>query len=148
LLSVCLGRQVPRADQLLLWFSGLRGAVSFALVLSFPSPHRRALIATTAWTVLTTVLVFGGSTPLLLRRLQPLRSIGAENATSAAAAGGADGLEHTRLDDEADGDATEFDQPATDSRLMQVLAQDSLTWDTAILTRRCLPSSENRSSPV
>jgi hypothetical protein len=97
---------------------------------------------------LTTVLVFGGSTPLLLRRLQPLRSIGAENATSAAAAGGADGLEHTRLDDEADGDATEFDQPATDSRLVQVLAQDSLTWDTAILTRRCLPSSENRSSPV
>jgi NhaP-type Na+/H+ or K+/H+ antiporter len=39
-----------------LWFGGLRGAVAFALVLSFPSSYRATLVGTTAWSVWACVL--------------------------------------------------------------------------------------------
>jgi NhaP-type Na+/H+ or K+/H+ antiporter len=56
-------------------FSGLRGAVAFALALSFPGTHRDEWVATTMLIVLATVFVMGGGTvPMLdylkIRRLK------------------------------------------------------------------------------
>ena len=115
--------KLTNAEQLLLWWSGLRGAVAFALVLSFPSPHRRQLIATTAWIVLITVFVCGGSTPALLRRLQIGATLGGEGGGGGAEE---DGLQHSRLEED-DVDA-EFDQPATTSRLLQMWYRAELSF--------------------
>ena len=52
-----------------LCFGGLRGAVAFALVLSFPSVHRATLVGTTAWVVMITTIVGGAGAPVVLRRL-------------------------------------------------------------------------------
>eukprot|EP01048_Picozoa_sp_COSAG05_P004659 COSAG05_NODE_259_length_12737_cov_42.436145_6_plen_188_part_00 len=58
-----------KKELIALWAGGLRGAIAFALVLSFPSAHRATLIGTTAWVVLITTVVGGGAAPFMLRRL-------------------------------------------------------------------------------
>lgn len=57
---------LSKSQQMVLWCGGLRGAVAFALVLSFPSSWRSTLIGTVAWIVFATTLVGGAGTPLLL----------------------------------------------------------------------------------
>ncbi|KAL9179696.1 hypothetical protein ACHAXT_008986 [Thalassiosira profunda] len=56
----------------MLWFSGLRGAVSYALVKTFPNTtgHQTIFVVTTAMIVLLTTFVFGGTTDLMLRVLR------------------------------------------------------------------------------
>lgn len=58
--------------QCVMWFSGLRGAVAFALStqLQFTAEQRSVLITSTLIIVLFTILVFGGSTLPLLKLLQ------------------------------------------------------------------------------
>lgn len=66
--------KITNKMQFVMWFSGLRGAISYALSLHlvFSSEEsRRVLITTTLIIVLFTTLVFGGSTMPLLRYLQP-----------------------------------------------------------------------------
>ena len=62
-------RAITRNQQHALWLGGLRGAVAFALVLSFPSAHRTVLVGTVAWVIFFTTLVGGAGSPYLLRRL-------------------------------------------------------------------------------
>lgn len=67
--------KISTKNQLIMWFSGLRGAVAFALSLNFPSINgsddtRRAVISTTLAVVLFTVIVLGGGTMPLLRLLR------------------------------------------------------------------------------
>lgn len=67
--------KISTKNQLIMWFSGLRGAVAFALSLNFPSVNgsddtRRAVISTTLAVVLFTVIVLGGGTMPLLRLLR------------------------------------------------------------------------------
>ncbi|KAI9175833.1 monovalent cation:H+ antiporter, CPA1 (nhx1) [Blastocladiella emersonii ATCC 22665] len=70
--SAALGPDViPRNHQIMLWWAGLRGAVSFALALEFTSassdPRVPALIqSTTLVIVLATVVIFGGTVPQAL----------------------------------------------------------------------------------
>ncbi|ACI65746.1 predicted protein, partial [Phaeodactylum tricornutum CCAP 1055/1] len=56
----------------MLWFSGLRGAVAYACVRSFPDTfgHRREFILATMVMVLVTVFGLGGTTEIMLHRLQ------------------------------------------------------------------------------
>lgn len=66
--------KITKKMQFVMWFSGLRGAISYALSLhlEFSSEEsRRVLITTTLIIVLFTTVVFGGSTMPLLRYLQP-----------------------------------------------------------------------------
>lgn len=66
--------KITNRMQFVMWFSGLRGAISYALSLhlEFSSEEsRRVMITTTLIIVLFTTLVFGGSTMPLLRYLQP-----------------------------------------------------------------------------
>ena len=69
---------IPRSVQLVLWFSGLRGAMSFALVEFIPiydkvsghgSPFKPELKAMTCASIFFTIFVFGGATFYLLRFL-------------------------------------------------------------------------------
>ena len=55
-----------------MWFSGLRGAISYALSLhlEFSDETRHVIITTTLIIVLFTTLIFGGSTMPLMKLLQ------------------------------------------------------------------------------
>lgn len=55
-----------------MWFSGLRGAISYALSLhlNFSDETRHVIITTTLIIVLFTTLVFGGSTMPLLKYMR------------------------------------------------------------------------------
>lgn len=60
--------------QFVMWFSGLRGAISYALSLHLELNNeetRRVMITTTLIIVLFTTVVFGGATMPLLKYLQP-----------------------------------------------------------------------------
>jgi len=56
----------------IMWFSGLRGAISYALSLhlDFSDETRHVIITTTLIIVLFTTLIFGGSTMPLLKFLR------------------------------------------------------------------------------
>mmetsp|Transcript_11750 Transcript_11750/g.35822 ORF Transcript_11750/g.35822 Transcript_11750/m.35822 type:complete len:583 (+) Transcript_11750:234-1982(+) len=72
--------KISAKSQFIMWFSGLRGAIAFALSLNFPGGNeltRRVVISTTLAIVLFTVIVLGGGT---LPILQLLRVEGANSA--------------------------------------------------------------------
>jgi hypothetical protein len=59
---------IPWKTAHMLWFSGLRGAVSYALVKTFPQTGNENMFAvTTMMIVLITTFVFGGATEAALR---------------------------------------------------------------------------------
>lgn len=74
--------EIPVPDQTVLWWGGLRGAVSIALALSVPAslPGREVVIATVFGTVLFTLLVQGLTIQPVLKKLdllddQPMRQL-------------------------------------------------------------------------
>ncbi|XP_071869871.1 na[+]/H[+] hydrogen exchanger 1 isoform X1 [Bombus fervidus] len=64
--------QITRKMMFIMWFSGLRGAISYALSLhlDFSDETRHVIITTTLIIVLFTTLIFGGSTMPLLKFLR------------------------------------------------------------------------------
>ncbi|KAL0271342.1 UNVERIFIED_CONTAM: hypothetical protein PYX00_008459 [Menopon gallinae] len=64
--------QITRKMMFIMWFSGLRGAISYALSLhlEFSNETRHVIITTTLIIVLVTTLIFGGSTMPLMKFLQ------------------------------------------------------------------------------
>jgi len=63
--------KIPWSKANMLWFSGLRGAVSYALVRTFPhTGNEQIFIVTTVLIVLLTTFLFGGSTEWALNKLQ------------------------------------------------------------------------------
>jgi NhaP-type Na+/H+ or K+/H+ antiporter len=63
-----LGRRekITRDMQIVMWFAGLRGAVSFALSLSVSSENRPYIVTTTLTVVVVTTFILGGFTEKLL----------------------------------------------------------------------------------
>lgn len=61
--------QITRRMMFIMWFSGLRGAISYALSLhlEFSEETRHVIITTTLIIVLFTTLIFGGSTMPLMK---------------------------------------------------------------------------------
>lgn len=61
--------QITRKMMFIMWFSGLRGAISYALSLhlEFSNETRHVIITTTLIIVLFTTLIFGGSTMPLMK---------------------------------------------------------------------------------
>lgn len=64
--------KITKRMMFIMWFSGLRGAISYALSLhlEFSDETRHVIITTTLIIVLVTTLVFGGSTMPLMKFLQ------------------------------------------------------------------------------
>jgi hypothetical protein len=58
--------KVPVKMQLVIWFAGLRGAISFALSLNMPMQNRDLYVSTTLSIVVFTTVVFGGLTEPIL----------------------------------------------------------------------------------
>ncbi|CAI7849760.1 unnamed protein product, partial [Closterium sp. NIES-53] len=68
-LSNCTqSNKIPTNMILMMWLSGLRGAIAFALALNMPQ-RNPAIISTTLFVVVLTTVVMGGSTCPLLRAL-------------------------------------------------------------------------------
>eukprot|EP00249_Psilotum_nudum_P005527 c18970_g1_i1 orf=165-1526(+) len=67
-------KHIAKNQQHALWFSGLRGAMAFALALQsvtdLPDNHGRVLLTTTLLTIFFTVLLIGGSTSYVLKSLK------------------------------------------------------------------------------
>lgn len=68
--------QITKKMMFIMWFSGLRGAISYALSLhlNFSTETRNVIITTTLIIVLVTTLIFGGSTMPLLKFLQATKN--------------------------------------------------------------------------
>ena len=58
--------KITRNEQIMLWFSGLRGAMAFALSIEVPSDNPRVFLTTTLIMAIVTILVFGGLTISML----------------------------------------------------------------------------------
>lgn len=67
-------RQIPLKHQRALWYSGLRGAMAFALALQsvhdLPEGHGQTIFTATTAIIVLTVLLIGGSTGTMLEALQ------------------------------------------------------------------------------
>ncbi|KAG5516191.1 hypothetical protein RHGRI_037031 [Rhododendron griersonianum] len=67
-------RQIPLKHQKALWYSGLRGAMAFALALQsvhdLPEGHGQTIFTATTAIVVLTVLLIGGSTGTMLEALK------------------------------------------------------------------------------
>ncbi|KAM7279523.1 hypothetical protein ACFE04_006657 [Oxalis oulophora] len=67
-------RKIPMKHQKALWYSGLRGAMAFALALQsihdLPEGHGQTIVTATTAIVILTVLLIGGSTGTMLEALQ------------------------------------------------------------------------------
>lgn len=62
-------RRFEKVEMHMVWFSGLRGAIAYALSTQFPGPHRRCVMSLTMAVVLATVWGLGGTTVPMLRHL-------------------------------------------------------------------------------
>uniref|UniRef100_A0A7S2ZKC0 Sodium/hydrogen exchanger n=2 Tax=Rhodosorus marinus TaxID=101924 RepID=A0A7S2ZKC0_9RHOD len=133
------GEKISQKTQFIMWFSGLRGAIAFALSLNFPGGNeetRRVVISSTLAIILFTIIVLGGGT---LSILQLLRVEGATaiNLSTAASRVDVDRFEEMDIAD------------ANDSYIPNITAKNS--WirrlDAAILkpllTRDAVESMEN-----
>ncbi|KAK7263747.1 hypothetical protein RJT34_31344 [Clitoria ternatea] len=72
------GRKIPKKHQKALWYSGLRGAMAFALALQsvhdLPEGHGQTIFTATTAIVVLTVLLIGGSTGTMLEALEVVGS--------------------------------------------------------------------------
>lgn len=67
--NVCRTDKISLKNQIVMWFSGLRGALAFALALSVPTEYHSVIVSTTLMTILFTVIVLGGGTWPLMKLL-------------------------------------------------------------------------------
>ncbi|DBA00023.1 TPA: hypothetical protein N0F65_002026 [Lagenidium giganteum] len=61
--------KITMNQQHMIWYSGLRGAVAFALAKSFPGEKQTEVIATTMIIILVTIFIMGGGTVAMLKML-------------------------------------------------------------------------------
>jgi sodium/hydrogen exchanger 8 len=62
--------KMPFTQQVMMWFSGLRGALAFSLTLHIPTGAEALIRTTTLVIVFFTVLVLGGATVPMLKALK------------------------------------------------------------------------------
>lgn len=60
---------ITKNQQHMIWFSGLRGAVAFALAKSFPGEKQNEVVATAMMIILISIFVMGGGTVAMLNKL-------------------------------------------------------------------------------
>uniref|UniRef100_T1J4W8 Sodium/hydrogen exchanger n=1 Tax=Strigamia maritima TaxID=126957 RepID=T1J4W8_STRMM len=72
LLNYFREHKITKKMMSIMWFSGLRGAIAYAIALhlEFEDETRHVLVTTTLFTVLFSIVIFGGSTIFLLKLLK------------------------------------------------------------------------------
>eukprot|EP00753_Platysulcus_tardus_P012996 PLAT3589.1.p1 GENE.PLAT3589.1~~PLAT3589.1.p1 ORF type:complete len:1110 (-),score=563.04 PLAT3589.1:124-3162(-) len=60
---------IPWNYQLIMWHAGLRGAIAYALAITFPSHNRDSIVGCTVAVIIFTVFIQGGTTTWMLRKL-------------------------------------------------------------------------------
>lgn len=60
---------LPASTQILLWHSGLRGAIAYATGVAFPSQHREEIVAATSVVIIATIVLGAPTISPLLRKL-------------------------------------------------------------------------------
>eukprot|EP01086_Lenisia_limosa_P010057 TRINITY_DN3392_c0_g1_i1.p1 TRINITY_DN3392_c0_g1~~TRINITY_DN3392_c0_g1_i1.p1 ORF type:complete len:317 (-),score=51.92 TRINITY_DN3392_c0_g1_i1:6-902(-) len=68
IMNLFRSEKIPAKMPFMMWFSGLRGAIAFALALNAPG-HRSLIVTTTLVLVVFTMVVLGGSVLPLLKKL-------------------------------------------------------------------------------
>merc|ERR1711963_216781 len=71
--SICFrSHQISKRMMVIMWFSGLRGAIAYALSLhlEFKEETRKVLVTTTLVVVLFTTIILGGGTMPLMKFLE------------------------------------------------------------------------------
>lgn len=85
-------RQVTGRMQVVIWFAGLRGAISFALSMQIPGEHKDVYISTTLFIVVFTTIIFGGLTEPLATYMDVRSNVthitSAHNNTSSSSSNG------------------------------------------------------------
>jgi hypothetical protein len=80
LLNLVQRRKLPLSSQCMLWFSGLRGAVAFALAVEDANtPEARFVLSTTLFLVVVTVFVCGSLAVPVAEHFQARGKLGADN---------------------------------------------------------------------
>lgn len=74
IVNVFRSQKIPKSWQIIMWFSGLRGIISFVLALNIPGSARDDLVACTVLVVLVSILIFGGGALPLVHSLGETRS--------------------------------------------------------------------------
>jgi sodium/hydrogen exchanger 8 len=69
LANLCRVDKIPTNMQIVIWFSGLRGAIAFALSQNMPGSHKNLYISTTLSIVILTTVICGGLTESILTRM-------------------------------------------------------------------------------
>ena len=64
-----VGEPIPESWQIMLWWSGLRGAIAFALSMDINSESLNEVKTTTLIVVILSILILGGTTPAVIQRL-------------------------------------------------------------------------------
>ncbi len=62
--------RIPFNHQIMMWFSGIRGAMAFSLTVDVPSQAKTVIQSTTLIIVFITVIIFGGLTVPILKALK------------------------------------------------------------------------------
>ncbi|KAG8463183.1 hypothetical protein KFE25_011180 [Diacronema lutheri] len=62
--------KITHSEQVVMWWSGLRGAIALALAVQVPGEQQPRIVAVTIVIVVLTIFVGGGSTSALLARMQ------------------------------------------------------------------------------
>ncbi|XP_047139467.1 sodium/hydrogen exchanger 8 isoform X1 [Hydra vulgaris] len=95
--------KINRRYQVIMWFSGLRGAIAFALCLNleeFEPEKRRLLVSTSLVIILFTIFILGGSTLPLLKFLKATTINNNETLTLSKTAAEGSAVEPDQLTDD------------------------------------------------
>ena len=99
-------RVISRKMQCVMWFAGLRGAISFALSQNMPGEHKDLYISTTLSVVIFTTIVCGGLTEPFMNKMGMRLTVNSPGGGPAV--GVAAEYEKLHADSEADADTVEL----------------------------------------
>ena len=121
--------KISKNHQLFLWFSGLRGAIAFALAMKSTNDVGEeaggVMFSTTLLIVLVTVIIFGGMTPFMLSKLDVLDKSNGDTPYGTPSYHNLDS-EHQRMKDhQSDRDMGEVDMSEVEMSELELSADVS-----------------------
>jgi sodium/hydrogen exchanger 8 len=72
IINLISGEKIKFSSQIIVWFSGLRGAVAFYLAINTTSENQDLILSSSLWLILISIIVLGSFTPVLLKFLDKI----------------------------------------------------------------------------